>query len=166
VIATCAPSTPISVQPTGSKADEQGQARTAHVHTIPDLTAQALVLAPSCAEEFTPANLRQRTIALDGVIVATPATSPDRFVNPIRVRVLHWFTADLGEVFTIGMQWDGDTADTMGEFGPPYHVGTHLLISGEPRHGTDPTVDPIAWVCGFTQEWTPQNEAFWKAAFG
>jgi hypothetical protein len=59
---------------------------------------------------------------------------------------------------------DDGTDRTDGEHGPPYAVGTRLLISGESRWGAGLS-DAVAWGCGFSRYHSTAEASEWRDAF-
>ena len=112
----------------------------------------------SCATGYSPASLRKRSFAFDGVVTQVRAAQDRHLpaghqgVTEAVFKVNKWFTGHGGQAVTVTVQ---------------RHVspGDRLLVAGEPRWGGHPLDDPIAWECGFTTPYYPDAAAQWKAAF-
>ena len=123
--------------------------------------------AASCVEVYSPETLANRSFAFDGTIASIetrtdPKLPADQREAPWVWFVVHqWFKGGSGE--TVGIWMDGVNIETSAGT-VAAQEGTRLLVAGEPRWGGKPLEDPLAWTCGFTQEWSEEAAAEWEAA--
>jgi hypothetical protein len=132
-----------------------------------DTAPSSTDVAASCVEVYGPETLPNRSFAFDGTVASIETRSDPKL--PVGERKTPWVTFDVNEWFLGG---SGDTvAIWMDQLNVETsvgavtaEVGTRLLVSGEPRWGGEPLDDPLAWTCGFTQEWTEEAAAEWETA--
>jgi hypothetical protein len=124
-------------------------------------------IAASCVEVYSPETLANRAFALDGTVASIETRADPKL--PAGERETPWVTFDVNRWFlggsgeTVGIWMDGVNIETSAGT-VNAEPGMRLLVAGEPRWGGDPLDDPLAWTCGFTQDWTEQAAAEWKAA--
>lgn len=134
----------------------------------------------SCVEEYSPENLAHRSFAFDGTVKSIemrkdPAwpsgvTSDPSGLPWVTFQVNRWYKGGEGGEVAVWMQAsqvpcdDGNGVRSISTGTFSAHVGTRLLVAGEPWGiGTVPE-QGIAWNCGFTQPYTAQAAAEWEAA--
>lgn len=133
-----------------------------------DAKGQPVTVAERCVQTYSPETIVERSFSFDGTVVAIERRTDPRLpegedrVPWVTFRVDRWFRG--GSASQVGVWIDGLNIETSVGTIEAKH-GTRLLVAGEPRWGGDPLDDPIAWACGFTQPWTPEIAAEWKAAF-
>jgi len=121
--------------------------------TPPVSATQGPIIGPgaaSCVEQYSPATLAHRGIALDGTVTAISGNDVTFHVNAAYHGVS---TASITLTTTTGMT--GTAITSVG--GPTLSVGSRYLVSGE---------DHFIWACGFTQPYDSSTAATWAAAFG
>lgn len=112
---------------------------------------------PECVEVYGPETLARRDFAFDGTLTSVEP-SPEQHLNVgtgrLTFSVKHWYRGS--EAPTIVLRTSG-----LGMFATPdgfqAHTGDRLLVSGE---------EDIAWICGFSQPWSPERAAEWEGVFG
>ena len=120
-----------------------------------------------CVEVYSPETLANRSFAFDGTVRSIEERTDPKLPagegesSWVTFEVNQWFAG--GSADTIGIWMDALNVETS-TGSVSAEVGTRLLVSGEPRWGGEPLEDPLAWTCGFTQEWTEQAAAEWEAA--
>ncbi len=125
-----------------------------------------------CVEEYSAETLRDVAFAFDGTILSIesrrdprlPANEgpEDQIVPWVTFEVNRWYQGGSGDQVGVWIE-TLNTQTSVGTIaGEP---GTRLLVGGRPRWGGAPLDDPIAWACGFTQPWSEDAAAEWKAAF-
>ena len=142
-----------------------------------DTPDQSGVSSGSCVEMYSAATLKGRSIAFDGTIAAVeqrndPALDDGQGgdvpqMSWVTFSVNHWYKG--GDAKEVGvwmpmLQAPGTVSSDTST--PPIsaHVGTRALVAGEALGvGTAPE-QGIAWGCGFTQPYTADVAAQWKAA--
>ena len=82
---------------------------------------------------------------------------------PVTFVVQHWYRGGSAGRVTVSMLPPGHVTSVGNAV---YGVGSRLLVAGAPRHGDDPTVDPVAWACGFTRWYTEDDARVWGQVFG
>jgi hypothetical protein len=124
-------------------------------------------IAASCAEVYSPEALVTRSFAFDGTVTSIEPRSDPKL--PTGQQESSWVTFDVNDWFlggsgaTVGIWMDQLNVETSaGTISA--ELGTRLLVSGEPRWGGDPLDDPLAWTCGFTQQWTEDAAEEWSTA--
>lgn len=100
----------------------------------------------SCVESYSPETLADREYAFDGTVTAIEGPNMTFTVN-------EWFSAGEGDTITLDHQ---DYAGTLLDPQTPLDVGARALIAGD---------GGFVWSCGFTQLWTEESAAEWRAAF-
>jgi hypothetical protein len=129
---------------------------------------------PDCVEAYSPAAVRQRGFAFDGVVTAigpstfrdpgdASAEGPPPWAVPVTFAVKEWFAGGSGSTVTV----DVPAPAAPGRPSNPdsllsYSVGSRLLVSGEPRFGGSPLEQAIAWGCGFTRPYDAATAASWR----
>ena len=130
-------------------------------------TSSSTDIATSCIEVYSPETLVNRSFAFDGTVASIEERTDPKL--PAGEGQTPWVTFDVNEWFlggsgnTVGI-WMGQLNVETSAGSVSAEVGTRLLVSGEPRWGGEPLEDPLAWTCGFTQEWSEAAAAEWKAA--
>ena len=130
-------------------------------------TSTSTETAASCVEVYSPKTLVNRSFAFDGTVASIETRNDPKLPAGERERpwvwfVVHqWYRGGSGE--TVGIWMDGVNIETSAGT-VNAEPGMRLLVSGEPRWGGEPLDDPLAWTCGFTQEWTEEMAAEWEAA--
>lgn len=119
--------------------------------------------SPSCAFEYSPSTLAERTWAFDGTLVALDTTEDSHLgqVPGATFAVNHWYRGGSGDQVTVQFE-----VGPISEFVSNVEVGARLLVAGESRWGGEPLDDPVAWGCGFTQPWTADTATSWTSALG
>ena len=125
-------------------------------------------IAASCVEIYSPQTLAKRSFAFDGTLVSIESRTDPKLPpgepsgSWVTFDVHEWFEGGSGE--TVGIWMDFLNVETSAGT-ITAEPGTRLLVAGEPRWGgPDPLADPIAWTCGFTQQWSEEAAAEWEAA--
>jgi hypothetical protein len=149
----------------GANADRAEVASSSSAHRsvvdggpLPDGTA-------SCVETYSPEAARNRGFAFDGVILEIgPSVSDwgdnaDLGLAGITFEVREWFAGGDADTATVDVQ---TVSEGTAEEGPPFTIGTRLLVSGEPRWGGAPLDAPIAWGCGFSRYHDPDTAEAWR----
>ena len=120
-----------------------------------------------CVEVYSPETLSNRSFAFDGTVTAIETRTDPKL--PEGENESQWLTFDVHEWYlggsepSVGVWVDGlNVETTVGTI--TAEVGTRLLVAGEPRWGGRPLEDPLAWSCGFTQQWSEEAAAEWEAA--
>jgi hypothetical protein len=123
--------------------------------------------AYSCVETYSAETLGRRAFAFDGTVLEVETRTDPRLpqgedeVPWVTFEVNRWFKA--GSASEVGVWIETLNVETsVGTISA--EPGTRLLVAGEPRWGGAPLDDPIAWPCGFTQQWTPEVAEAWEAA--
>ena len=123
--------------------------------------------AASCVEVYSPEALVNRSFAFDGTVTSIETRTDPKL--PAGEGETPWVTFDVnawflgGSADTVGIWMDGLNVESSAG-SVTAEVGSRLLVSGEPRWGGEPLDDPLAWTCGFTQEWSQDKAAEWEAA--
>lgn|GEM_PF-1439729 len=126
-----------------------------------------------CAEGYDLTTLKRRAFAFDGTVsriapLRPPVEGSSALPGYLTVTftVHEWFRGGDQATVAVGMI----PVPAPGRMGSPegtsLHVGTRLLVSGEPRIGGRPLQDPIAWGCGFTRIFDQATAAAWRQTFG
>jgi hypothetical protein len=113
--------------------------------------------AASCVEQYSPETLEKREVAFDGTVEAvTPAFAGENADEPgeVRFRVQEWFAGGSGQQVTLKHYSPGEAAVTSAG-GPGLTTGARLLVSGD---------GGFVWECGFTQPYSAEAAAEWRAA--
>jgi hypothetical protein len=131
--------------------------------TPPPSTDVRVMTAASCAFEYDPSTLAQRSWAFDGTLVSLGSLEDSRLgrVPSATFSVNHWYRGGGGDQVTVQFEMG-----PISEFAPEVEVGARLLATGEPRWGGQPLDDPVAWGCGFTQPWSADAAESWANALG
>jgi hypothetical protein len=127
----------------------------------PPSTDLRVMTAASCALDYNPSTLAQRSWAFDGTLVSLGSLE-DSHLGPVpsaTFSVNHWYRGGSGDQVTV--QFD---LGSISDFVPEAEASARLLVTGEPRWGGQPLDDPVAWACGFTQPWTADAAAAWANA--
>lgn len=122
-----------------------------------------------CVEDYSPETLPHRAFAFDGTVHSIggdPADdgqggdsgAADDGYRPVTFDVHEWFAGGGPARVTVAMLPPTPSALDTAE----YHVGSRLLVSGEPRWGGDPLDEPLAWVCGFTRTHEATTADRWR----
>lgn len=119
--------------------------------------------AASCAFEYDPSALADRSWAFDGTLISlgTLVDSHLGTVPAATFAVNHWYRGGTGTEATVQFEMG-----PISEYVPDTEIGARLLVTGEPRWGGRPLEDPVAWGCGFTQPWTSAAADSWANALG
>lgn len=124
--------------------------------------------AASCVEVYGAESLAGRAFAFDGTVeavgeaAASGAEGDSDGSVPVTFTVAEWFAGGDGDRATVDMPAPGMVSS---DGGIAYEVGTHLLVSGEPRFGGEPMDAAVAWGCGFTRAYDEATAAEWRATF-
>jgi hypothetical protein len=117
-----------------------------------------------CVERYGEATLSRRAFAFDGTVTrTTPSSVREGLPGYLSVTfdVRTWFRAGHGASVTLDMF--GPMLSS--EHSASYSAGTRLLVSGEPRFGSQPLQAPIAWGCGFTRYYDQSTATKWALIF-
>ncbi|HYN94734.1 MAG TPA: hypothetical protein VES42_12870 [Pilimelia sp.] len=130
--------------------------------------------AAQCVKTYSPETLAEQAFAFDGTVTGIGPAQTERSPHaaPVDLRsvtfqVHTWFKGGSAGTAVVDMSppaAGAGTGDAMSEHVPAYQIGTRLLVSGTPRWGGAPLVDPIAWGCGFTRYHSPSMAAGWATA--
>jgi hypothetical protein len=137
-------------------------ALTAGDATLPRSPETGVVTDSSCAFGYSAATLAQRSWAFDGTLVSL-GTLADSHLGPVAsatFSVEHWYRGGHGDNVTVEFEVGSD-AEHVQDASP----GARLLVAGEPRWGGEPLDEPVAWGCGFSQQWTADAARSWADAF-
>jgi hypothetical protein len=129
----------------------------------------------SCVAGYSLHTLQARAFAFDGTVVHLESARSHRSSGPsspldyvaVRFKVNEWFRGGHAPYVTVS-GFPPSTEHTDAEDAPGganYGVGSRLLVSGEPRWGSKPLNDPMAWACGFTRYFDARTAAAWRHAF-
>lgn len=118
--------------------------------------------AASCVEQYSPETLKNRQIALDGVVTkvasraATAETNEEIITDDSTVtfRVNKWFKGGSGDEVTLKSSIPLSPVISSAQ-GPSIEVGKRYLVSGD---------GGFMWSCGFSFAFTEAAEAQWKMA--
>lgn len=118
--------------------------------------------AASCVEQYSPETLKNREIALDGVVTkvsgrTAPAETNEEIVTDDRAvtfRVNKWFKGGSGDEVTLKSSIPLSPVISSTQ-GPSIEVGQRYLVSGD---------GGFLWSCGFSVAFTQAAEAQWKMA--
>lgn len=115
-------------------------------------------LAAQCVERYSLEALRGREVAFDGTVEAvTPAFGENGHGSDpgeVRFRVHERFAGGSGGQVTLKHYSPGEGAVTSAG-GPPLTTGARLLVAGD---------GGFVWECGFTQAYSAETAAEWRAA--
>lgn len=117
----------------------------------------------SCAFEYNPSTLAERSWAFDGTLISLDSVD-DSQLGPVpsaTFSVNQWYRGGSGDLVTVQFEMG-----SISEFVREVEPGARLLVTGEPRWGGQPLDDPVAWGCGFTQSWNADAAESWAHAFG
>ena len=131
----------------------------------------------SCVEVYSVETLKNRSFAFDGTITAVEPR-PDTAMGGYgegegptmpwaTFKVNRWYKGGSGGeagVWLRGAQIGGTDAPVTSGRSITAEVGTRLLVAGEPIGVGDAPEEWIAWLCGFTQPYTPEAAAAWETA--
>jgi hypothetical protein len=122
-----------------------------------------VVTVASCAFEYDPSALAERSWAFDGTLVSlgTLVDSQLGTVPAATFTVNHWYRGGSGSKATVQFEMGPISEHVLDT-----EIGARLLVTGEPRWGGQPLEDPVAWGCGFTQPWTAEAADSWANALG
>lgn len=123
-----------------------------------------------CVEGYSPETLPHRAFAFDGTVhsIGVDPTddgqggdngAADGGYLPVTFDVHEWFAGGGPAHVTVAMLPPTPSSLDAAE----YHVGSRLLVSGEPRWGGDPLDEPLAWTCGFTRTHDPATADTWRS---
>lgn len=123
----------------------------------------------SCVEAYTPSAIAGRGFAFDGTVERVGDGQSDRAGTGrlnyagVTFAVHAWFVGGSASSVIVDMPPLSEQT-SLGESPPSYHIGSRLLVSGEPRWGGSPLEDAIAWGCGFTRNYDADTANEWFAA--
>jgi hypothetical protein len=153
-----------SAHPEVSDASTQPSATSSPQNDTPSASTDVSVMtAASCAFEYNPSILAERTWAFDGTLVSLGSLEDSHLgtVPSATFSVNHWYRGGGGDQVTVQFEMG-----PISEFVPEVEAGARLLVTGEPRWGGQPLDDPVAWGCGFTQPWTADAAESWADVLG
>lgn len=129
--------------------------------TLPPPTDERVVTSASCAFEYSPSTLADRTWAFDGTLLSLGVIEDSQLgqVPSATFAVNHWYRGGSGDQIAVQFEMG-----SISEYVPNADAGVRLLVAGEPRWGGQPLDDPVAWGCGFTQPWTVDAATSWTSA--
>lgn len=118
--------------------------------------------AASCVEQYSPETLKNRELALDGVVTkvtsgTAPAQSDEEIFtddSSVTFRVNKWFKGGSGEEVTLKSTIALSPVISSTQ-GPSIEVGKRYLVSGD---------GGFMWSCGFSTDFSEAAEAQWKMA--
>ncbi len=165
---------PVMMAPQEDASPEQGGISPGQAGISP---GQGSVSSGSCVEVYSPETLKNRSFAFDGTITAIeprpdPAMAGDGEEDVPTMpwatfKVNRWYKGGSGGeagVWLQGVQTGGADAPVTSGGSITAEVGTRLLVAGEPIGVGDAPEQWIAWLCGFTQPYTPEAAAAWESA--
>jgi hypothetical protein len=103
-------------------------------------------------------------VAFDGTVTAIEPARPSRigptWVIPATFAINEWYRGGSAESITVGIPLPRDEAN-----GPPFDVGTRLLVSGNTPGDAPADSTWRAWGCGYTRYYDQPTADSWRAAF-
>ncbi|MEV6271979.1 hypothetical protein AB0L64_32755 [Kribbella sp. NPDC051936] len=123
-------------------------------------------IAGSCAVVYSPAELKKRAFAFDGIVQKAVRAPGGTFPSYLLTFTVHEWFKPVGGSRTVTVRTatppQGSGYDVSVDF-PDYTVGSRLLIAGEPQWGgADPLRDAYAFGCGFSRPYAPGDAATWR----
>jgi hypothetical protein len=123
--------------------------------------------AASCVVGYSPAELKKRALAFDGTVLSVKP-EPRRGVPQtylVSFAVNEWFGDRAHVPRQIALVIDRAPGDNQApsEFGPPYVIGSRLLITGDSSSlGPYPRGPLVVWGCGFSRPYNAADAATWR----
>jgi len=115
-----------------------------------------------CVMAYTPSAVAGLGFAFDGTVVKLGKSVSDRGdegdldLTGATFEVTEWFHGGTRGKVTVDLPLGTDDS---------VDVGTRLLVSGQPRWGSDEPLDsPIAWGCGFSRYHDKATATAWREA--
>jgi hypothetical protein len=120
-----------------------------------------------CMPPKSPAAVAARSVSFDGTVTAivedAQPADPSMRNATVTFKVSQWFRGGSGPTATAVMQAPLPRNFIASEAGPPYTVGTRLLVSGEAIGGQG-SGRLQAFSCGYTRYYDEETAAAWRQA--
>lgn len=159
-MAACANSQTPSEDASGSNGTGSGEGTESPDQAV--TSAGSGTSAASCVEQYSPETLKNREIALDGVVTkvsgrTAPAETNEEVItddSAVTFRVNEWFKGGSGDEVTLRSSIPLSPVISSAQ-GASIEVGKRYLVSGD---------GGFMWSCGFSVAFTEAAQAQWKMA--
>lgn len=155
-MAACSGSAAPGSKPNGSASGDTGRG--------PAVSGGAATSAGSCVEQYSPETLKNRQLALDGVVTRIvagnlPAEAGEQVLSDesvVTLRVNKWYKGGSANEITLKSSIPLTPVISSTQ-GPSLEVGKRYLVSGDAG---------FMWSCGFSTAFSDAKAAEWAAALG